>query len=719
MREIQNSIGYRFGSFEIDRRTGELRRDGVRIKLQEQPFKLLEILLENAPDLLTREELAKKIWDNDTFVNFDHSLNIAMYKIRTALGDTAENARFVETVPKRGYRFIAPVEPIPEPDTQWPASDILMPKLPAVRHSRKAWAFLGIFVIAIALVGIVLNRTNSSAPLNFAYTQLTNFPDAAFAPAISSDGRLLAFIRGNTDFPSMGQIYVKRLPDGDPIQLSEDPRPKYGIAFSPDGTQITYTVTNPERYGRDTVTVPATGGQPRPFMHNAAALSWLDDGHLLFSRFRSGVHMGIVRTADRFSDLREIYFPPHERQMVYFSWASPDRKWVLLSEKSRTGAWLPCRIVPMDGSSTGRTVGPQGECRWASWSPDGRLMYFSAVVNGASHIWRQRFPDGMPEQLTFGPAEEMDVAVEPDGRSLISSVGINESAVWFHDARGDRPVSAEGYASFPVLSADNKLVYYKLRQAGSPALNELWMTDIESGKSRPVVQGLSLDNRYDLSIDGKEVLFAAAASDGVVQVWVAPVDNSSPPVQLTSSGGDHPFFGPDGQIIFRYAEGNAHYIYRADRDGSAPVRIIPHSILNIKAVSPDRRWVIVHKPVDGTTPVEVVAVPLSGGEAIRICPGTCIVKWTSDKKQLFIRPLAQKSDTGKAAVFTLQPGEMPKLPPSGLETTALAASSKGGFVVDMSNFRQNELQLAVGPDAKILAYTRATARQNLFRIALR
>src|SRR5262249_35690597 len=111
---MQNSIGYRFGSFELDRRTGELRRNGVRIKLQEQPFKLLLILFENAPDIISGDELAKKLWDNASFVNFDHSLNIAMYKIRTALGDAAENAHFVETIPKRGYRFIAPVEPIIE-----------------------------------------------------------------------------------------------------------------------------------------------------------------------------------------------------------------------------------------------------------------------------------------------------------------------------------------------------------------------------------------------------------------------------------------------------------------------------------------------------------------------------------------------------------------------------------------------------------------------------
>src|SRR5262245_52402335 len=262
MRDMQNPIGYRFGSFELDRRTGELLRNGVRIKLQEQPFKLLLTLIENAPDILTRDELAKKLWNNETFVNFDHSLNIAMYKIRTALGDAAENAQFVETIPKRGYRFIAPVEAIFENTVV--AAPIELIHEPAKRSRlsrlRIVWAFLSIVVAAVALGGFIRNRTDSPAIASSGYTQLTNFADSASAPAISPDGRLLAFIRGDSSFRSVGQIYVKRLPDGDPIQLTEDPRLKYGIAFSPDGTQIVYTVTNPGRFGFDTVMVPASGG---------------------------------------------------------------------------------------------------------------------------------------------------------------------------------------------------------------------------------------------------------------------------------------------------------------------------------------------------------------------------------------------------------------------------------------------------------------------------
>lgn len=102
----------RFGDFIVDPRSGELRKNGIRIKLQVQPFQVLQILLEHAGDVVTREELQKRIWPADTFVDFDQGLNNAVRKLRDALGDEAERPRFVETLAKRGYRFIVPVEPL-------------------------------------------------------------------------------------------------------------------------------------------------------------------------------------------------------------------------------------------------------------------------------------------------------------------------------------------------------------------------------------------------------------------------------------------------------------------------------------------------------------------------------------------------------------------------------------------------------------------------------
>ncbi|HXJ86288.1 MAG TPA: winged helix-turn-helix domain-containing protein [Candidatus Binatia bacterium] len=116
----------RFGVFELDFNTGELRKSGVRLRLQGQPIQVLTLLLERAGDVVTREELRQKLWASDTFVDFDHSLNTAINKVREALGDSAASPRFVETLARRGYRFIAPVQaPVqgsPEPATSLPTT---------------------------------------------------------------------------------------------------------------------------------------------------------------------------------------------------------------------------------------------------------------------------------------------------------------------------------------------------------------------------------------------------------------------------------------------------------------------------------------------------------------------------------------------------------------------------------------------------------------------
>lgn len=103
---------YRFGVFEADAGTGELRRQGLRVRINAQPFQLLLLLLESPGDLLTREEIAARLWPDGTFVDYEHGVNSAINRIRDALGDTASNPRFVETLARRGYRFIAPVERI-------------------------------------------------------------------------------------------------------------------------------------------------------------------------------------------------------------------------------------------------------------------------------------------------------------------------------------------------------------------------------------------------------------------------------------------------------------------------------------------------------------------------------------------------------------------------------------------------------------------------------
>ena len=152
--------GFRFGIFEADLRASELRKNGLRLKLQEQPFQVLTMLLERPGEVVTRDELRKRLWDGHTFVDFDHGLNNAINKIRESLGDSAENPRFVETLPKRGYRFLAPVMAL---DSSKPAADAAPAAPPEevartepARQKSAAWRYtvapLGAVAALVALV---------------------------------------------------------------------------------------------------------------------------------------------------------------------------------------------------------------------------------------------------------------------------------------------------------------------------------------------------------------------------------------------------------------------------------------------------------------------------------------------------------------------------------------------------------------------------------------
>jgi Tol biopolymer transport system component len=205
------------------------------------------------------------------------------------------------------------------------------------------------------------------------------------------------------------------LPDGEPRPLTDDPRPKYDPIFTPDGNRVAYTVQDSKTRTWETWTAPVLGGPASRFLPNSAGLNWYGSGRIVFSEIMPGtiVHMGIKTAREDRADEREVYFPSHERGMAHYSYPSPDQRSVLIVEMDREGAFQRCRVVPMDGSSAGTQVGPEGACIAGAWSPDGRWMYFNVEVDSSTHLWRQRVPDGIPEQITFGPTEEEGLAMGP------------------------------------------------------------------------------------------------------------------------------------------------------------------------------------------------------------------------------------------------------------------------------------------------------------------
>src|SRR5450759_5683682 len=151
----------------------------------------------------------------------------------------------------------------------------------------------------------------------------------------------------------------------------------------------------------------------------------------------------------------------------------------------------------MDGGSSGRQVGPPGaDCTFGAWSPDGKWMYLTSKAGGLYHIWRQRFPDGQPEQFTSGLTEEEGIAMAPNGRSFVTAVALQSASVWIHDANGERQISLlEGNADYPKFTPDGKKLCYRIvRDPG-----ELWVADLNSGHSEALAPGFQ-PLEYDLSL---------------------------------------------------------------------------------------------------------------------------------------------------------------------------------------------------------------------------
>jgi Tol biopolymer transport system component len=550
-----------------------------------------------------------------------------------------------------------------------------------------------------------------------AYDQLTSFTEAAFEPALSPDGRTMAFLVGSdTGFPPTGDIYTVKLPNGEPVRRTHDGRLKYGLAFSPDGSRITYTVGD---HGWTTMSLPVLGGEPQLLLRNAAGLTWLDGHHAMFGQIRTGLHMELVTATDQRESSRSIYLPSHERGMAHYGYASPDRKSVLIVEMGPNGPFERCRLVPFDGHNQGSQVGPNGRCTSAAWSADGRWMYFTAVVDGASHVWREPFPSGTLEQITSGPTQERGLAMSPDGRSLVTSLGILESGIWMHTPQREELLSADGYASSLSFSRDGRFLFYLLRRASTGPSGELWQTDLNSGKAEPVVQGFSIAS-YSVSLDGTQILFAVRPERGPTEIWLASRQGTVAPKRLTSSGEDQPMFGPAGEVVFRQSEDHTNYLFVMNADGSDRRRVTPTPITEIRGMSADRRMAVAMTPLGSGQPATaVLAVPLDGAPVRRICPVTCMVKWSPDGARMYVRLLPQGNSRKTIAIPVPKGKSMAELPAAGVQSEEDASTIPGSELVDFTSVAAgNSGDLAPGPASGTFAYARTVSHRNLVRVQL-
>ena len=584
------------------------------------------------------------------------------------------------------------------------------------RRRSSAWQVAAIATVALAALAIgasLFSRGPSGSSNLSQWIQITKLPDSVSQPALSPDGSKITFVRGPETFFGPGQVYVKTLPDGEPLQLTHDSLMKMSPVFSLDGERISYTTVD-DKFGWYSWLVSAAGGDPKRWLPNASGLVWTAPGSLLFSEMalEKIPHMGIVRTDEKRVGKRDVYWPAHADGMAHRSYPSPDGNWVLLVEMDEHHLWTPCRLVPMDGSSPGRRVGPtSGACTFAAWSPDGKWMYVNSDNGGVNHVWRQRFPDGTPEQITSGPTSEQGIAMAADGRSFISAVAIQDMSIWLHDARGERQISPlEAVAVNPKFSGDGKkLCYAIVKEAPTPFANrpgEIWVADLESGRSESLVPGFQAFD-YDISADGQQVVIEGEDSEHLRRLWVVPLDRRSPPVQIPNVEGRQARFGPSGEIFFRRSEERSNFAYRVHPDGSGLRKAVEEPIQILRAVSRDGRWIVGWAALPGGEGAGFQAFSLNGEGTVIL---TNAIDWTWSPRGDSFSISRGPVGLGRSYIIPLQAGAaMPALPAGGLASEQDIAQLPGARRIDA-------LMAVPGPSPDVYAFHRGTTQRNLYRI---
>jgi DNA-binding winged helix-turn-helix (wHTH) protein/Tol biopolymer transport system component len=489
MGESQEGRGaIRFASYELDLRAGVLRKDGIRVRCQEQPLQVLAALAERPGELVTREELRQRVWPKDTFVDFDHALNTAIKKIRAALNDDADAPRYIETVPRRGYRFLATVEP----ESSWQPA----PAQPVQAKHHRLRSMAGIAIAVLLILGLTWklapwhgesNTTPEFQRLTFNLPELGN---ARFTP----DGASVVFSAGWR--PHTANIYTQRLGASGSQRLDTDDARLLAIsrqselAVLAESSKSLHGVPEEDKPGT-LARVALEGGAPRELLPQTEDADWSPSGQL-----------AVVR---RMGEKSRLEFPVGKVLYESAGWIATPR----FSPSGDFIAFLDHPIAPDDRGSVAvvdlngnkRTVSGFWESlRGLAWSPHGDEVWFSATRSGMSRALYA---------VTLNGQERRVVSIA-GGMSL-------------------RDVSREGRT---LVSRDNERLGIVFQGAGETEPREL------SWKDWSLVRGISSD--------GKQILFGEEGENSGLsyQVGLRPTDGGAP-VILGSGGAQS--LSPDGK----------------------------------------------------------------------------------------------------------------------------------------------------------------------------
>jgi Tol biopolymer transport system component/DNA-binding winged helix-turn-helix (wHTH) protein len=568
---------FRFGQFELSEREGELRKNGTQIRLQDQPMRVLVELLANAGRMVTRDELQQKLWPADTFVDFDVGLNTAIRKLRQALADDADSPRYIETLAKRGYRFIGIVEmPAATPSPPRPAP------LQWLSTTKSVRSVVAAGLIACALVSFFLFYRRSvrhEAVQTFVTPAVTNVGEK-YTPALSPDGQHLAFAWNGGAGPH-SNVYVKVVGTEESLRLTNQASLDFNPVWSPDGRYIAFCRISKDATG--IYIIPALGGAER-------------------------------RVRDALWDDREFH------EVFWFgrlSW-SPDGKLLAYSDRASRREAASIFLLSLDSLEVRRLTSPlrsRGDYN-PEFSPDGHTLAFLRDSQGVQSIYTIPVFGGEEQRLTSDTTQKWGLAWTPDGREIVfAEVGF----LWKITLRGgERKRLQFGQDGVEPSIRGNRLVYVQLK------LNHnIWRRELNSlvSASSPerIISSTRMESGPQFSPDGSKIAFESTRSGGY-EIWLCRSDGSRL-MQLTHfspSVTGTPRWSPDGkQIAFDSRPAGNGDIFVIDSQGG-PSRELTSERSNevVPSWSRDGRWI--YYASDRTGGWEVWKMPSMGGTAVQV-----------------------------------------------------------------------------------------------------
>jgi Tol biopolymer transport system component/DNA-binding winged helix-turn-helix (wHTH) protein len=596
MASLSNPPGLiRFGPFALDPTNRELRKRGYPVRLQPQQIAVLLLLVERAGQIVSREEIHQHIWGNDTFVDFERGINFSINQIRTALGDEADKPRYVETVPRRGYRFIAAIENDKSGISEASVAENLTPAdrtstasgdhdqinsspdanlalaTPPARPAFAKAILIGLSLLAIVAAGLLgyrglhnQARRTAQSPAGSAFphmriTRLTSLPGQYWDPAFSPDGKQIAFLWDGEN-PVNGDLYMQLVGGQKPLRLTHTSTGRMCCAdWSPDGRQITFGRCDDN--GGWVFTVPALGGSERKLTDAACQFGfagyakWTADGKslVLADRCTPDSSPGIVVLSLETGERRCLHSPSANEDGDSDLVLSPDQKTVAFLGGG-TGISGIDTVALSGGNLRHLTSEPISWTNYTlMWSPDGKYIAFESRDRMA------RVP------ISGGPVEFTAV-----------------------------------YPKLGTLSPDGRRLAYV-----EPGM--VW-------RSPPVVWRAKLANAGGKIVSQSSVLVSATG-------------NSS--AQLSPS---------QQQLVFESIRSGTDQIWKSNADGSDPLQLtfFDTGYAGTPRWSPDEKWIAFD--FHSTAPSRIYLIDSEGRNLRRLSLGSnadCVPSWSRDGKTLY------------------------------------------------------------------------------------